>query len=415
MIKSNFQIAIKNLKINKSRTLLTVLGIVIGIGAVITVLSAGQGIKGLVQGELAAFGDNWVQIEIKVPSSSKSETEQATSLAAGVVINTLTIDDMEEIKKIPNITNAYAGSISQQIVKKGAERSQSMLYGVSASYIDVDKSEMMEGRFFSEEEDRGAARVVILGAKAKTKFFGEDEVLGKTIKIGKDNYRVIGIMEPRGAVMIFDFDDILYIPIRTMQKKMLGVDYVSTIITEVDDVNKIDETAEEIKFIMREQHDTPTPEKEDFRVTTMAEAQEMIDIILNGVTLLLIAIAAISLVVGGVGIMNVMYVAVVERTFEIGLRKAIGAKNADVMSQFLFEAIIITLMGGIFGFAIGAGLSFLVSIGAQQAGYSWDFSLSITSIILAIGFSVIIGLIFGLYPAKKAAKLDPIKALRYKQ
>ena len=415
MIISNLKIAIKNLKVNKSRTLLTVLGIVIGIGAVITVLSAGQGIKGLVKGELAAFGDNWIQIEIKVPSSSKSDTEQVTSFAAGVVINTLTTDDMEEIKKIPNITNAYAGSISQQIVTKGAERSQSMLYGISASYIEVDKSEIIEGRFFTEEEDRGAARVVVLGSKAKTKFFGEDEVLGKTIKIGKDNYRVIGIMEPRGAVMIFDFDDILYIPIRTMQKKMLGVDYVSTIITEVDDVNKIDETAEEIKFIMREQHDTPTPEKEDFRVTTMAEAQEMIDIILNGVTLLLIAIAGISLLVGGVGIMNVMYVAVVERTFEIGLRKAVGGKNSDIMSQFLFEAIIITLMGGIFGFAIGAGLSFLVSIGAQQAGYSWDFSLSITSIILAIGFSVIIGLIFGLYPAKKAANLEPIKALRFKQ
>jgi len=415
MIRSNLQIAIKNLKVNKSRTVLTVLGIIIGIAAVITVLSAGQGIKELVSGELAAFGDDWIQIEVKVPTSSRSETEQATALATGVVITTLTIDDMKEMKEIPNIKEAYAANISQQIVKKGNERGQQMIYGVSASYIDIDKSTIAEGRFFDESEDRGAQKVVVLGSKVKTKFFGEDEAIGKTLKIGKDNYTVVGIMAERGGVMFFDFDDLMYVPVKTMQKKMLGIDYISAIITEVEDPSRIDETAEEIKYILRDRHDAPTPDKEDFRVTTMAEAQEMIDIILNGVTLLLIAIAAISLLVGGVGIMNVMYVAVVERTFEIGLRKAIGAKNADIMSQFLFEAVIITILGGSFGFLLGAGLSFLVSVGAQQAGYTWGFHLSIVSIILAIGFSIFIGIIFGLYPAKKAANLDPIKALRYKQ
>jgi len=322
---------------------------------------------------------------------------------------------MKEMKEIPNIKEAYAANISQQIVKKGNERGQQMIYGVSASYIDIDKSTIAEGRFFDESEDRGAQKVVVLGSKVKTKFFGEDEAIGKTLKIGKDNYTVVGIMAERGGVMFFDFDDLMYVPVKTMQKKMLGIDYISAIITEVEDPSRIDETAEEIKYILRDRHDAPTPDKEDFRVTTMAEAQEMIDIILNGVTLLLIAIAAISLLVGGVGIMNVMYVAVVERTFEIGLRKAIGAKNADIMSQFLFEAVIITILGGSFGFLLGAGLSFLVSVGAQQAGYTWGFHLSIVSIILAIGFSIFIGIIFGLYPAKKAANLDPIKALRYKQ
>lgn len=415
MILLNLQTAIKNLKSNKSRTLLTVLGIVIGIAAVITVISAGQGIEGLIQGELAAFGDNWVQAEIKVPTSSKSETEQATALATGVAITTLTVDDMKEIIKIPNIQNAYAGNIGQQVIKKGNERAQLLIYGVSASYIEIDKSTIADGRFFDEEENNGAAKVVVLGSKVKEKFFGEDEVVGKNIKIGKDNYRVIGVIAPKGGVMFFDFDNLLYIPIKTMQKKMLGIDYVSTIITEVEDPERIDETAEEIKWILRDRHDAMTPEKEDFRVTTMKEAQELIDVILNAVTLLLIAIAGISLLVGGVGIMNVMYVAVVERTFEIGLRKAVGAKKADILSQFLFEAVIITLLGGSIGFLLGAGLSFLVSVGAQASGYSWEFSLSIVSVILAIGFSFFVGLIFGLYPAKKAADLDPITALRYKQ
>jgi len=415
MIISNLKIAIKNLKVNKSRTLLTVLGIVIGIAAVITVISAGQGIKGLVQGELAAFGDNWIEVEIKVPTSSKSETEQATALATGVAITTLTIDDMKAIKKIPNIKDAYAGNLGQQVVKRGNERAQMLIYGLSASYINIDKSTIAEGRFFDEEENNGASKVVVLGSKVKERFFGEDEAVGKNLKIGKDNYKVIGVMDQKGGVMFFDFDNLLYIPIKTMQKKMLGIDYVAAIITEVEDPERIEETAEEIKWVLRDRHDAPTPEKEDFRVTTMKEAQELIDTILNGVTLLLIAIAAISLLVGGVGIMNVMYVAVVERTFEIGLRKAVGAKNSDVMSQFLFEAIIITLMGGTIGFALGAGLSFLVSQGAQYAGYDWAFSLSIMSVILAVGFSVVIGLIFGLYPAKKASGLDPIRALRYKQ
>ncbi len=415
MILSNLQIAIKNLRVNKSRTLLTVLGIVIGIAAVITVISAGQGIEGLIQNELAAFGDNWIEVEIKVPTSSKSETEQASALATGVAITTLTIDDMEEILKLPNIKDAYAANIGQQVIKKGNERAQLLIYGVSASYTNIDKSDIAEGRFFDEEENNGASKVVVLGAKVRERFFGEDEVIGKNLKIGKDNYRVIGIMEPRGGVMFFDFDNLLYIPIRTMQKKMLGIDYVSAIITEVEDPERIDETAEEIKYILRDRHDAPTPEKEDFRVTTMKEAQELIDTILSAVTLLLIAIAGISLIVGGVGIMNVMYVAVVERTFEIGLRKAVGAKKSDILSQFIFEAIIITILGGGIGFLLGAGLSFLVSTGAQASGYSWEFSLSVVSIILAVGFSFFVGLIFGLYPAKKAADLDPIKALRFKQ
>ncbi|MFZ5365143.1 MAG: ABC transporter permease [Patescibacteria group bacterium] len=415
MIVSNLKIALTNLKVNKSRTLLTILGIVIGIAAVITVISAGQGMKGLIMGELAAFGDNWINIEVKVPTSSKSQTEQATALATGVAITTLTIDDMKEIQKIPNIKNAYAANIGQQVIKRDNERAQLLIYGVSPSYIEIDKSNIAEGSFFDEEANSGAGKVAVIGAKVKDRFFGDDEVIGKNLKIGKDNYRVIGVMAPRGGVMFFDFDNLLYIPINTMQKKMLGINYVSAIITEVSDPANIDETAEEIKYIMRDRHDAATPEKEDFQVTTMKEAQDLINTIVSAVTLLLIAIAGISLLVGGVGIMNVMYVAVVERTFEIGLRKAIGAKKSDILSQFLFEAMIITLLGGTIGFALGAGLSYLVSVVAQSAGYSWAFSLSVVSIILAVGFSFIVGLIFGLYPAKKAADLDPIEALRFKQ
>lgn len=415
MILSNLQIAIKNLKVNKSRTLLTVLGIVIGIAAVITVLSAGQGIKGLIEGELSAFGNNWIEIEVKVPTSSRSEMEQATSLATGVVIDTLTLEDMEEIEKISNVKDAYAAEISQGIIKKGNSRSKSFIYGVSSSYIDIDKSEIAQGRFFSESEDNSIAKVAVLGSKTKNKFFGNQDAIGENIKIENKSYRVVGVMEQRGAIMFFDFDDMVYLPVQTVQKRIKGIDHVSAIFTEVKDKERIEETAAEIRNVLWQEHDIESEDEEDFRITTMSEAQEMINVILNGMTLLLIAIAAISLLVGGVGIMNVMYVAVVERTFEIGLRKSVGAKYSDIISQFLFEAMIITFIGGLIGFLLGTGLSFAISRVAQYAGYAWTFDLSIVSIILAISFSGLVGLVFGIYPAKKAADLNPIQALRYKK
>jgi len=207
-------------------------------------------------------------------------------------------------------------------------------------------------------------------------------------------------------------DEIMYLPMRTVQKKMMGVDHIMWMIGQTIDNTKAEITAEEIRAVVRQRHDITDPDKDDFAVTTMNEALEIVGTVLVGITGLLIALAGISLVVGGVGIMNVMYVSVAERTFEIGLRKSMGASEGNILRQFLVEAILITTLGGMLGILIGVVVSFLIAFGAQYAGYAWEFKISTISIGISVGFSTLVGLFFGLYPAKKAASLDPITALR---
>ena len=219
-------------------------------------------------------------------------------------------------------------------------------------------------------------------------------------------------MAEKGASFGFDYDSIVYIPTKTLQKRLLGTDYVMGIMGRVIDMSKIDSTKEDIEYLLRDNHDITDPDKDDFKVTTMDEIRETLETVTGGITLLLVALVCISLIVGGVGITNIMYVTVAERTFEIGLRKAIGAKSKDILYQFLFEAMLLTSAGGVMGAISGILISYIVYYAAVSYGLNWSFSISIFSIILAIGFSTLVGLFFGIYPAKKAAALDPIDALR---
>jgi len=227
-------------------------------------------------------------------------------------------------------------------------------------------------------------------------------------------------MKERGAVSFMDFDDYIYIPIRTLQKRFMGIDYVSYIVSQVNDLSMADNTADDIRFLLRERHnividkssDIIDTNRDDFRVTTMAEMMKMLGTVTGALTLLLLAIVSISLIVGGVGIMNIMYVIVTERTPEIGLRKALGASYKDIVSQFLIEAILITTIGGIVGIIFGIILSALVALGANSYGINWKLSFPIISFFVSIIFSFVTGIIFGVYPARKAGKLDPIEALR---
>jgi putative ABC transport system permease protein len=426
MFTDSLKNGIVSLKANKIRTFLTVLGVVIGIMSVIVVYSAGAGINSLIVGQIESFGSSdMIQTEIKVPSTKSgggSEAQSAGNMAMGVQVTTLTIDDMEDINELPYIVESYAGIIGQERVGYGNESKRTMLLGVSASYINMDKSEIDYGRFYSEAEDKSLAPVVVIGYKVKERLFGESDPIGKFIKIGKNKYAVIGVLKERGAVMTFDFDDIVYVPVRTMQKKVMGISHVQYMMHRVSDTDRIDEASDEIRYLLRENHDLPQPSgkqsgifntgKDDFRVASMIESMAVMDTVTGAITLLLLAIVAISLVVGGVGIMNIMYVALTERTAEIGLRKAVGATYSNIMTQFLLESLIITLMGGIIGVILGVILSRLIAFGAVYAGFDWDFVIPFKAYVVALGFSTFFGLAFGLYPARKAARLNPIEALR---
>jgi putative ABC transport system permease protein len=236
--------------------------------------------------------------------------------------------------------------------------------------------------------------------------------LDKEIRINNQNYKVIGVLEKRGINTGVNIDEIAYLPVKTLQTKIMGIDYLHSITVKVKDENRLDVTVADITDTLRRQHGITDPNKEDFLVSSIKEAKDIIGKIFGTINILLLALTSISLVVGGVGIMNVMYVAVVERTFEIGLRKAVGAKSSDILKQFLFEAIFITLAGGIVGIVLGFLLSFLLSYVFSQLGFSLALSVTWQSLLVATGFSSAVGIIFGYYPAHKASQLSPMEALR---
>lgn len=251
----------------------------------------------------------------------------------------------------------------------------------------------------------------------KEKLFGDSDALGRSIKIKKTKFRVIGVMAERGAMMTLDFDNYVYVPIRTLQKRLLGIDHVLYMVHRLHNLDFADDTAEQARIILRENHDLEVTQedgfsKDDFRVVTMQEMMDTLNVITNALTLLLLAIVIVSLVVGGVGVMNIMYVVVSERTGEIGLRKAVGAKYGDIMLQFLAESVMVTLLSAFVGIVFGVGLSYVIAFVANSAGLDWDFVVPMQAFVVAVSFAIVTGLVFGLYPARKAAKLDPIMALR---
>ena len=401
---SSIKIAFRALKAHQGRAILTLLGIVIGIGLVVIVMSAGNAIRGFVIGQVESFGSDIINVEIRVPGTQNT---------VGISVTTLKIGDADAIRQIPNIAQTYAGFLSQAAVSSNGITKKSMIFGASATFPEVDAITLTSGRFYTEQEDAGLARVVVLGSDVAESFFGDADPVGESVRINSASYRVIGVIEKRGAAGFFDRDNIVMMPIRTVQKVIAGVDHVSLIISKMIEPTLDLETKAEIETLMRERHRISDPEKDDFIVHTIDEAKELVGTVLSGIQILLIALASISLVVGGVGIMNIMYVSVSERTYEIGLRKAVGANNKDILMQFLSEALVVTVIGGVLGVLFGMMASYAVALIARAQGFDWSFVISWQSIALSVGFSLAVGLLFGLYPARKASKLSPIVALRY--
>lgn len=407
------KLAFKSIRNNLGRTFLSLLGIVIGVVSVILVLSFGSGVKGFLVDQVSSFGSDIIEIEIKVPKVSKTSTQNASGQMGGMQITTLKLEDMEAVAKLSNIGSWYAAIMNQQVIKYENKNKQVIIMGTTASVTDVDKkTEIEEGIMFSEDDDKSLRQVMVLGSQTKKDFFGDGEAVGKEVKIKGQTYRVIGVLKERGAAGPFNFDQIVYIPLRTVQKKLAGIDYLQMAIFNVRDMSKLDLTIAQATDVLRVQHDIENPDDDDFAVNSIVEVLEILNKVFFSVNLLLIALTSISLIVGGVGIMNVMYVSVTERTFEIGLKKSIGAKNSQILFQFLFEAIFITLLGGIIGLALGFGISKLGEIIAVSYGFNLKFPITWWSATIGLGFSAGTGIIFGYWPARKASQLSPMEALR---
>jgi len=411
--RQSIRMSVTALLSNKARSFLTMLGIIIGVGAVIVIIAVGAGAQSLILNQIESLGTNLIGV---IPGGSEEDGLPAALM--GIQITTLTYDDamaLKEKKNVPNLVDVVAYTKGVGSVSWKSHSYDTNLSGCTTGYIEVESGVVDKGRFFTKEEERNLSRVVVLGSTVKKELFGDSDAIGRKVKIKKQNLEVIGVMKERGTVAFQDYDDQVFIPIITMQKLIEGVNHLGLLRASIDHEDNTEKAIKDIIMTLRERHDIvdQSGKNDDFTVRSAAEGLEVITTITDALKYFLAAMAAMSLIVGGIGIMNIMLISVTERTREIGLRKAVGANNSNILNQFLLEAITVTIIGGIIGVIGGVALSFLIAKGAQFLGYDWAFKVSLLSIFLAISVSTIVGVVFGIYPARKASKLEPTEALRY--
>jgi len=406
IISDLFQETYSALLSNKARSGLTILGIVIGIGSVIAMISVGQGAQSSIESSIQSIGSNLL---IVMPSFQRGVGMQVSAGRGSA--RTLKQEDSDAIQKEITLVKALAPELSSryQITAKGKNTNTSVV-GTTAAYPEVRNVEIAEGSFISEQNIRSLSKVAVLGPTTRDDLFGENttDVVGKTIRINKIDFKIIGITKAKGGSGFSNQDDMIFIPLSTAQRFLAGNDYVSTIYAEVVDQQSMTAAQEQITSLLLSRHNISNPELADFSIMNQADIVASASTITDTLTILLGSIAGISLIVGGIGIMNMMLTTVTERTREIGLRKAIGARKKDISLQFLTESVMLTFIGGIIGIFLG----WLLSLGVTQFG-GIATTVSISSILLAVGVSTAIGIIFGYYPARRAAGLNPIEALRY--
>lgn len=391
------------LSANKVRSGLTILGIVIGIGSVIAMVSIGQGAQKSISDSIQSAGSNLILV---YPGSQRGPGSQVSSGQGSA--RTLKASDARALEKITGV-KAVSPELTQryQIVAAGANTNSSVV-GIEPAYADVRKVTIREGSFITNSHISSRARVAVIGPTVATTLFGEESPLGKTLRIKNNNFKIIGVTNAKGGTGFTNQDDMVFVPLTSAQQFLVGDDYISSMSIESESSEIMTELQTSITNVMLEQHKISDPSQPDFTVLNQADILATASSITQTFTLLLAAIAGISLLVGGIGIMNMMLTTVTERTKEIGLRKAIGATEKNIQRQFLAEAIVLTSLGGITGIILGAGASYsLAYFGILST------SVSIQSILLATGVSAAIGIIFGYYPARRASRLNPIEALRY--
>jgi putative ABC transport system permease protein len=400
LIKSAFEA----LLLNKTRTALAMLGIVIGIGSVITLVSLGQASQQSIQTQIQSLGANLLTIS---PGAQRAGGGVQGAFGSNT---TLTLEDANAIA---SASFASISKVSPEVTRRaqvtaGRNNTNTQVVGVTPNYASVHSISIQSGSFISTQDVAGLKDVAVIGPQVVTDLFGGGDPVGQTIRINKIPFTIIGLTVSKGGSGFSNQDDIIFIPIITAQKTIFGIDYVSSISMSATSADTMTQAQNDAGYLLLSRHKISDPTKADFSIFSQADILGAASSVTGTFTALLAGIAAISLLVGGIGIMNIMLVTVIERTREIGLRKALGAKDSTVITQFLVESIILTIVGGALGMILGIILSLIIS-----SFLSLPPSISISSILLAVGISGGIGILFGWYPARKAANLSPIEALRY--
>ncbi|MCS7234791.1 MAG: ABC transporter permease [Armatimonadota bacterium] len=393
-------VALQALRGNPLRSVLTTLGVVIGVAAVITLVSVGQAARSRVVGEFASLGPDLLWV---LPGKAEEGQQFATQEGRF----TLTLSDAEAIQREARAVAGVAPWLQTSIeVAGGGRREVTTVIGTTPSYLELRALRVHVGRFLSEADEQRRKRVVVLGpALARQLFRSLEQAVGRQVVVNGRAFQVVGVLHPQGQVLGVDLDDRAYIPFRTAQQ-LFSVNYASFLFVRAQDTASVLRAQREVERVLRREHG-----EEDFTVLTQSQFLGALDAILRVLTVALTSIAAVSLVVGGIGIMNIMLVSVTERTREIGIRKAVGAKRWDILAQFLVEAVAISLVGGVLGMGVGLGASWAIS--ARLLDQPPSAGAVVPVVVLAFSFSVLVGVAFGVYPAWRAARLDPIEALRY--
>ena len=403
LFSESVQIAVTALLSNKLRSILTMLGIIIGVGAVIAMISIGMGVKQNVTNSIASLGSNML---IVMPGS----TNQGGVRSAAGSNQKLKYDDATAIKnKIKNIDYVSPTVNSSYQIVNGNQNWNTSVYGVTPEYLHIRSLVVQSGSFITQSDLNSRNRVAVIGPTVASNLFDEANPVGKNIRINNQPYKIIGVLESKGqSSMGQDQDDIVIVPLTTAQERLMGITYVRSINIQVSSADKIEQVQSEVETLLRQRHHIMNGKEDDFNVRNLTSLMETMTSTTTMLTLFLGSIAAISLIVGGIGIMNIMYVSVTERTREIGLRMSIGAKGRDILAQFLIESILISVTGGVIGILVGVGAAVLVNIFAAFPIYIQPWS-----VFLSFAVCTLTGIFFGWYPAQKAAMLNPIDALRY--
>lgn len=411
-IRDSAKIALSGVLHAKMRSFLTMLGIVIGIASVILLMSIGGSAQELIINQVKGVGSNLIFI---VPGATKSGRFSAPASSQGIIVKTLVAEDISSLERNPAFVGVSPEVRGQSKVVYANNDTTVTYLGVNGNFFKMRNFTVEKGLPFAQRDVDSYEHVAVIGSETAKTLFGDYDPIGKTLRLKDVSFTVVGILEKKGVGAFgIDQDNIIIIPLTVAQKQMLGIDYYSAITIQANDAYQMDFAKQRVISTMRESHRITDPNKDDFTVRTQEDVLSILGSITSILTLFLTSIAAISLVVGGIGIMNIMLVAVAERTREIGLRKAVGATTRDIMQQFLIESAILTFIGGIAGIVIGALLTILMyAVLVYIVKTDWAFVLPMSAVWLSVAVATLTGLLFGIYPSREAAKKSPIEALRH--